>query len=69
MSKARRTTIDVAEALARLEVGREGAIRVRAGSKPFHERYNSAKAVTDAIDKSTESLSGDAQHFWGKPHG
>lgn len=69
MSKGRRTYFMTSEAIENLEQGRAGAAKVQAGSPPFHDRYNKARAVTEAIDDLIEDLTGDRENFWGKPHG
>jgi flagellin-like hook-associated protein FlgL len=69
MTHARRSAYALDEVLKQLETGRAGATRVQAGSKSFHDRYNAAKDVTDAIDELVEELTGDRERFWVKPHG
>ncbi|MCP4317633.1 MAG: hypothetical protein GY789_16855 [Hyphomicrobiales bacterium] len=69
MSRGRRSACSREEVLKQLEAGRAGATRVQAGSQPFKDRYLKAKAITDAIDALVEELTGDREHFWGKPHG
>ena len=57
------------EVLQQLEVGREGATRIMAGPKPFLGKYNRARELVAAIDALVESLTGDRERFWTKPHG
>ena len=47
--------------------GHERTVSIQAGSRLFHVCYNSAKAVTDAIDALVEKLTGDRGRFWSKP--
>lgn len=69
VSRGRRSSYQMQDALEELEKGRNGAVKVKAGSPPFHDRYNKACAVTDAIDDLVEDLTGDREKLWGKPHG
>ena len=69
MSRGRRTPYQLEEVLKLLEAGRAGAVRIKAGSQPFKERYNKASAVSEAIDDLAENLTGDRDRFWAKPHG
>jgi hypothetical protein len=69
MSKGRRSPFSLSDVLEKLQTGRTGAVRIQAGSPPFHEQYNKARAVVDAIDSLTEELTGDREKFWTKPHG
>ncbi len=69
MSRGRRASFAVPDALKKLEVGRKGATTVMAGSQPFKNRYNKARAVTEAIDNLVEDLTGDRELFWEKAHG
>ena len=69
MSKGRRSSFSLDEVLKKLEVGRDGATRIMAGSKPFHGRYNRARDITQAIDELVEALTDDPERFWTKPHG
>ncbi len=69
MSKGRRSSYPLEDVLKQLETGRAGATRVQAGSQPFHDRYNKAKAITDAIDDLAFELTGDKELFWDKGHG
>lgn len=69
MSRGKRSSFITSEALEKLEQGRNGAVTVKAGSPPFHERYNKACAVTKAIDDLVEDLTGDREKLWVKPHG
>ena len=59
MSPTSKLPID--ELLKQLEVGREGATRVMAGSKPFHGRYNRARDIVMAIDELVEVLTCDRE--------
>ncbi len=59
----------VEEILRQLEIGRDGATRVMAGSRPFHGHYNRARDITKAIDELVEVLTGDREKFHTKPHG
>lgn len=69
MSKSRRSSYPRDEVLKQLEASRAGAVRVQAGSQPFKDRYNKAKAIIDAIDDLVEEMTGDRELLWGKPHG
>jgi len=69
MSKGRRSPYKLEDVLELLEAGRAGAVRVKAGSQPFKERYNKANAVSEAIDDLAENLTGERERFWAKPHG
>ena len=69
MSKGRRSSFSLDEVLKKLETGRDGATRIMAGSKPFHDRYNRARDITQAIDELVEALTDDPERFWAKPHG
>jgi hypothetical protein len=69
MSKGRRSPFRTPDALEKLRVGRDGAIMVCAGSKPFGDTYNKARALKEAIDDLAEDLTGDRELFWTKPHG
>jgi hypothetical protein len=63
MTHARRSAYALDEVPKQLEAGRDGAIRVQAGSKPFGDQYNTAKAVTESIDELVEELTGDRERF------
>ncbi len=69
MSKGRRSPYSLSDVLDKLQTGRAGAVRVQAGSPPFHDHYNRARAVIEAIDALAEELTGDRERFWSKPHG
>ncbi len=69
MSKGRRSPYKLDDVLEQLEAGRAGAIRVMAGSQPYKDRFNKAKAVSAAIDDLAEDLTGERERFWAKPHG
>ncbi|MEM6463566.1 MAG: hypothetical protein AAF724_16800 [Pseudomonadota bacterium] len=69
MSQGRRSPYSLSDVLAKLQTGRAGAVRIQAGSPPFHEKYNKALAVVEAIDDLAEQLTGDREHFWTRPHG
>ena len=55
MSKGRRSSYSIDEVLKQLEVGRDGATRIMAGSKPFHDRSNRARDIVMAIDELVEA--------------
>jgi hypothetical protein len=57
---------DLIEALAR---ARSLIIRCSSGEPVGSERYQRCHAVTTAIDRLAESLTGDRELFWAKPHG
>jgi len=59
----------VEEILRQLEIGRDGATRIMAGSRPFHGNYNRARDITKAIDELVKALTHDRERFWTKPHG
>lgn len=69
MSKGRRSPYSLSDVLEKLQTGRSGAVRIQAGSPPFRDQYNRARAVIDAIDDLAEELTGDREHFWTRPHG
>ena len=65
----RRTTrgvIKKSEVLAKLEVGRRGAVQVRTEAKINSDEYQGAGTVMDAIDNMAEKLTGDRSHFHAK---
>ena len=69
MSKGRRSSYSLDEVLRQLEVGRDGATRIVAGSRPFHGHYNRARDIVMTIDELVEALTDDRERFWTKPHG
>ncbi len=69
MSRGRRAAFQTTDVLKKLEIGRKAATTVKAGSQPFKDRYNKARAVSEAIDDLVEDLTGDWGWFRGKPHG
>ena len=64
-----KSKLPIDELLKQLEVGRDGATRIMAGSKPFQGRYNGARDIVMAIDELAEVLTDDRERFWTKPHG
>lgn len=63
------TSFPIKEILRQLEIGRDGATRLMAGSRPFHGHYNRARDITTAIDELVEVLTGDREKFHTNPHG
>lgn len=68
-SRGRRSSYSVDEVLKQLDVGRDGATRIMAGSKPFHDKHDKARGIVKAIDGLVETLTGDREKFWTKSHG
>ena len=58
MSKGRRPSYSLDQVLKKLEVGRDGAARIMAGSKPFHGKFNNARDIIMAIDELVGVLAG-----------
>ena len=69
MSRGRRSSFTVPEVLECLKAGRDGAVKVMAGVRPFGDTYKKALALTEAVDDLAEDLTGDRETFWDKGHG
>ena len=56
------------QVLEKLREGRTGAIQVRKEAKINSPEYRAAGEVTKAIDALAETLTGNREYFWTKPH-
>lgn len=64
MTNAKRSSFQIDPVLEQLKTGRQGAITVMTGTKPFGETYKLALAVNAAIDALAKDLTGDGEYFW-----
>ena len=60
-----KSKLPIDELLKQHDVGRDGASRIMAGSKPFHGWYNRARDFVMAIDELVEVLSAQLGQFPG----
>ncbi|SCZ73427.1 hypothetical protein SAMN04488118_11721 [Epibacterium ulvae] len=65
--RTRRGFVKTDEVLAKLEVGRRGAIQVSTEAKIASPEYRAAQSLTNAIDNLAEILTGDPSYFHLKP--